>query len=128
MPVARYSGDPIPVIVVAPSGKEIARREAPFQAETGVEFVAPETGIFRIQANPGLNYLQVASSSHPLSLSAEEGPITVATHQFEVKLLQPSRGQIWGLRLARPIQILMEGHYVDLRGIPRCWPPPGTRC
>jgi hypothetical protein len=38
--------------------------------------------------------------------------------QFEVTLSKPSLGESWSLRLARPKHLVMEDHFVDLRGVP----------
>jgi hypothetical protein len=39
-------------------------------------------------------------------------------HQFEVNRPERSPGETWSLRLSRPSRLVMEDHYVDLRGIP----------
>ena len=39
-------------------------------------------------------------------------------HQFEVTLPQPSKGEGWSLRLARPSKLFLEDFYVETRVIP----------
>ncbi len=65
LPVANYPGETIPVMVVSPSGSEVTRVEAPFKQETEVTFVAPETGVYRISADPGDNFIEVPVSFIP---------------------------------------------------------------
>ncbi len=170
MHVAQYGGDTIRVTVVSPSGNEIVAADAPFEEETEVSFIAAETGVYHITANPGANYLQIPATTHPLLLNGEDGPSGLfgtrgelffwvpaatstfgvrvsgvglgeavraalvdprgkvveevdnmaATYQFEVNLPQPSNGEAWSVRLYEPTDphMLLEDHYVDLRGIP----------
>lgn len=73
--VGRYSGKTIPVVVVGPDGKEVRRAQAKFQQDTTVEFHAPLSGIYRVSADPGANWVSITASSHPVNLNGEEGPI-----------------------------------------------------
>jgi hypothetical protein len=165
---AKYSGRAIALTVTGPRGEKILGETLPFDEETEVRFQAPATGLYRLAADPGLNLLQIATSSHPLNLNVEDGPIhllgtsgefffwvpagttqfgvrvcgegmaegvkatlfnpqgkVVEEHddvaqmrQFEVTLSKPSLGESWSLRLARPKHLVMEDHFVDLRGVP----------
>ena len=74
VPFAKYSGHTIPLLVDSPAGKTIQRAELPLDTETEIRFRAPATGVYRFAADPGLNFIQIASSSHPLCLDGEEGP------------------------------------------------------
>jgi hypothetical protein len=166
--VAKYSGNPLPMIVRGPFGAEVKRVELPFLQETEVAFVAPETGLYHLAADPRLNYLQVTSCSHALNLVGDDQPIhfiaspgevffwvpagttefgvrawgeglaeglkaalvdptgqvveekdnIAQTYQFVVTLRRPSPGEAWSLRISKPSKLVMEDHYVDLRGIP----------
>ena len=80
VPFAKYSGHTIPLVVVSPSGGTIERAQLPFNEETEIRFRAPATGVYRIAVDPGLNFVQIASSSHPMSLDGEEGPIHFSRH------------------------------------------------
>ena len=71
LPVARYAGNTIPVVITAPSGKEAHRADLPFEKETRVSFTAPETGVYSVVCTPGANWVQVIDSTNPVSLSAE---------------------------------------------------------
>jgi sugar phosphate isomerase/epimerase len=166
--VANYGGTPIPLVVLSPSGSQVHRASLPFQQNTEVRFQAAATGLYRITAEPGLNCVQVAFSSHPVALSGEEGPIhfigtpgefffqvpagtgqfgvrvcgeglaegvkaslvdprgkvvqqqddVAQLRQFEMTRPDASAAETWGVRLARPSHLVMEDHYVDLRGVP----------
>jgi hypothetical protein len=71
---AYYTGNPIPITVTGPSGKEVKRVEAAIDRQTEVSFAAPETGLYRIYCEPGVNYVQTAGSSHPMNLDLEGAP------------------------------------------------------
>ncbi|MGC9317100.1 MAG: right-handed parallel beta-helix repeat-containing protein [Armatimonadota bacterium] len=174
--VGNYAGEEMPVTVIGPSGEEVHGTALPFQSEETVSFTAPETGLYRIDADAGQNRLQLSDPSHPMAIVGEEGPIRlihsagdfsfyvppgvtqfgvrvfgegtgeairaalvnplgeaveevdnqVQTHQFEVELAEPSEGQVWTLRLARPSEMAWEDHYVDLRGVPPLLAPKGA--
>ena len=166
--LGRQAGSDIPVSITGPSGGRVKQASIPFQRESEVSFAAPETGVYRITADPGGNTIRVVSSSHPINLDVENGPVrlvssagdyffrvpsgarefgvrvsgegtgeavraalidpsgevvqevdnTVQTHQFEVALPTPSKGETWTLRIAKPSSMAWEDHSVDLRGIP----------
>lgn len=69
--VGRYSGNAIPVGIEGPSGKPAHRAEAAFESETGIAFTAPETGVYRITADPGHNRIALTRSSHPVNILGE---------------------------------------------------------
>lgn len=171
--VAHYSGNLLLIIATDWSGNEVYRTQALFNEETEVMFTAPATGLYRVAADPGLNYVQIPLSSHPINLSGETQPVhfysttgelyfwvpagttefgvrvmgeglgeavraalvdptgTVVEekdnlaqmYQFTVELPKPSPGEAWSLRLAKPSALVMEDHYVDLRGIPSLLAP-----
>ncbi|MEA3402508.1 MAG: right-handed parallel beta-helix repeat-containing protein [Armatimonadota bacterium] len=174
--VGNYAGDEMPVTVTGPSGAEVHSAAVPFQSEATVRFTAPQTGLYRIDADAGQNRLQLSGASHPMAIVGEEAPIRLIhsagdfrfyvppgvtefgvrisgegtgeairaalinplgetveevdnqfqTHQFEVELPDPSEGQVWTLRLAKPSAMTWEDHYVDLRGVPPLLTPAGT--
>lgn len=97
--VGKYSGNPIPVIIISPSGQEVQRIDAPFQEETEVAFTTPETGLYRIAADPGLNYLQVTASSHPLLLSGEGEPVHFYATVGELFFWVPAGTTEFGVRV-----------------------------
>ena len=74
-PVGSNSGKDVPVIVTAPTGAPAHRQEIPIGSESEVNFTAPETGVYRISANPGVNRLALTQSSHPLNIIAEGGSL-----------------------------------------------------
>lgn len=54
----------------------------------------------------------------PSGKVVQEVDNTVQTHQFEVALPMPSKGETWTLRVAKPSAMAWEDHSVDLRGVP----------
>ena len=63
------------MVITAPSGEELDPVSAAFMEQTDVTFTAPETGVYRITADPGGNQLRVTTSSHPINLTSDGGPI-----------------------------------------------------
>lgn len=72
--VGRSRGAEATVIVSNQTGEEIARETLLFLEETEVRFIAPESGIFHVNAQLS-HFLQFIGSSHPLNLSSQEKPI-----------------------------------------------------
>jgi len=97
--VGKYSGNTIPVIITSPSGQEIQRTDVPFQEEADVAFTAPETGLYRIAADLGANYLQVTASSHPLLLSGEGQPVHFYATLGELFFWVPTGTTEFGVRV-----------------------------
>ena len=99
MPFAKYSGHTIPLVVVSPSGRTIQRVGLPWKEDTEIRFRAPATGVYRVAADPGLNFVQVASSSHPMSLNGEEGPIHFLGTRGEFYFWVPPGTTQFGVRV-----------------------------
>ena len=77
--VAKYNGKPSPVHVVSPSGREIVCSALEFKKINETGFEAAESGIHRLTLTPGANTMTVLSSTHPLLVSGERGPIHLFT-------------------------------------------------
>ena len=73
--VGKYAARPMPVRAVAPSGKVAGTVNAEFMKDTPFGFTAPETGVYRISAEPGGNWAALANSSHPVCLTSAVEPI-----------------------------------------------------
>ncbi len=73
--VGKYSGNTSTLRVLAPSGAEAAKVDCPFMQETQVGFTAPETGLYRIDFNPGGNNVSIGECTHPVNVTAEKGAI-----------------------------------------------------
>ena len=99
-PVARYSGRTMPIVVTAPSGKEAARVDAAFEHETDVRFTAPETGVYRVKADPGLNTLQLVAGSHPVLLNGEDEPIHLFASAGDLYIWVPDGTKEFGVRVS----------------------------
>jgi hypothetical protein len=99
LPVANYSGETIPVIVVSPSGSEVTRVGAPFKLETEVTFVAPETGVYRISTDPDPNVVEIPVSSHPMNLSGDGQPINFHSTTGELFFWVPAGATTFGVRV-----------------------------
>ena len=99
MQVAKYSGRPIPVIIVAPSGTEVKRVEAAFKEETPVSFEAPETGVYRVTVDPGGNYAQIIGNSHPMTLNGEDTPVGLYSSPGELFFWVPAGTKEFGVRV-----------------------------
>jgi hypothetical protein len=73
--VGHYGGKPIPVVITGPSGKVVHQARVPFKKKTAVVFTAPETGLYRLVADPGANRLRITTSTNPINLNGEGGAI-----------------------------------------------------
>lgn len=74
-PVGSGSGKDVPVIVTAPSGETAHRQEIPIGSKSDVHFTAPETGVYRMSADPKTNRLALTESSHLVNVIAEGGAL-----------------------------------------------------
>lgn len=59
-----------------------------------------------------------ATLVNPDGEAVEEADNAAQVHQFEVVLPEGSPGEAWSIRLAAPSRLVLEDHYVDLRGVP----------
>jgi hypothetical protein len=73
--VGKYGGATLPVAVFSPSNKPVATVRLPFQQEAKGDFVAAETGLYRVEADAGGNMMQMAEPAPPLLLSSEMEPL-----------------------------------------------------
>jgi hypothetical protein len=97
--VAKYNGNPLSIIIKGPSGNEVKRVEAAFTQETEVAFTAPESGVYRIAADPGANYIQIPVSSHALNVSGDDQPIHLIGSAGEVFFWVPAGTTEFGVRV-----------------------------
>ncbi|MBN1442656.1 MAG: right-handed parallel beta-helix repeat-containing protein [Planctomycetes bacterium] len=97
--VGRYSGSAMPLVITAPSGAEALRAEAPLEEETRVAFAAPETGVYRVDCEPGANCVQITSSTHPISLSSEPRPIPFYATTGRFFFWVPDRAEEFAVRM-----------------------------
>ncbi len=119
--VGSYGGKTIPVVITGPSGEEVHRAEAPFKELTEVAFTAPETGVYRIVADPGGNRLRITDCTNPLNLNGEGGAmrlisaagdyyfwVPAATTEFAVRVAGEGTGEHIRAMLINP-----DGEIVD---------------
>jgi hypothetical protein len=119
--VGSYGGKAIPVVITAPSGEEAHRAEAPFKEQTVVAFTAPETGVYRIVADPGGNRLRITDCTNPLNLNGEGGTIRLISAAGDYYFWAPAGTTEFAVRVAgegigeaiRAMLINPEGEVVD---------------
>jgi len=73
--VGRSPGTEAPITVVSPSGEEITTAQIPFEQEGEIAFTAPETGLYRLQADPGSKYISYRASTNPINLTTDGAPL-----------------------------------------------------
>lgn len=88
-PVGRFGGKDMPVKVVSPSGKQVKQISVPFLQEADVQFTAAETGVYRVECQPGTHTARIASASHA-PLVADSGPIHLLNTSGEFYFLVPA--------------------------------------
>ncbi len=95
--LVRYTGNKMPVTVIAPSGKVIPVAVVPFKQSANCEFAAPETGVYRISCDPGANFVTVDKSSHRLCLTSEGAPIRLMAATGEFYFWVPAGVEKWAI-------------------------------
>jgi hypothetical protein len=89
-PVGRTMGKAVPVRIVGPSGKQVIRQSIEFLQEAEARFTAAETGIYRVECQPGTHTIRMASSSHATLVAGESGPIHLLNTAGEFYFLVPA--------------------------------------
>ena len=100
-PVGRYSGKPMPMRIVSPSGTTVKTVEAAFREETAGTFDAAETGAYKLLCRSKPNRAAMVSTTHRLCVCAEDEPIhfigTVGELFFHVPAGVKEFGvKVWG--------------------------------
>ncbi len=98
--VGKYHGADLPVTITGPSGEEVQRVSVPFMQDTEVAFTAPQTGLYRIDAAPGVNLMAIVASSHPLSVSNEQGPIRLTASPGDYYFWVPAGTREFAVRVS----------------------------
>ncbi len=88
--VGRAGGSPVPVQIVGPSGQPVKRFSVEFLQEAEIEFTAAETGIYRVECQPGGHTVRMASSSHAALIAADAGPLHLLNTTGEFYFLVPA--------------------------------------
>ena len=89
-PVGRVGGSAVPVQIVGPSGQPVKRLSVEFLQEAEAEFTAAETGVYRVECQPGSHTVRIASSSHAALIAADSGPIHLLNTAGEFYFLVPA--------------------------------------
>ncbi|NOX55712.1 MAG: hypothetical protein GXP27_14980 [Planctomycetes bacterium] len=97
--VGKYSGRPIAVTVMAPSGKTLAVGRLPFQQDATLSFEAAETGLYRVPIDCGANRVQMLSASHPACVSGEKGRIQLIGATGDFFFYVPAGTKEFGVRI-----------------------------
>ncbi|QDT90019.1 right-handed parallel beta-helix repeat-containing protein [Gimesia algae] len=95
--LVRYTGVKLPVTVIAPSGKVIPVPAVPFKETATCEFKAPETGVYRINCDPGANFVTVDQSTHRLCLTSEGAPIRLMAATGDFYFWVPAGVEKWSV-------------------------------
>lgn len=97
--VGKYGGVTMPVIVTSPSGKEVANVPVPFQGDAPVAFTAPETGLYRVEADAKGNYMQFSENSNRMLLTSEGGSIRMFASTGDLFVYVPAGTTEFGIKL-----------------------------
>jgi hypothetical protein len=96
--VGRVGGKAVPVRIVSPSGKQVKRLEVEFLKEAEAEFTAAETGVYRVECQPGSHTVRVASGSHAVLIASDAGPIHLLNTSGEFYFLVPAGVKSFAVR------------------------------
>ncbi len=98
--VGRYSGDEMPVTIKAPSGAVVHETAVPFQDQATITFTAPETGLYRVVADPGPNRVMLSEASHPTAILGTGRPIRLMQYSGELQFYVPEGVKLFGVRIS----------------------------
>lgn len=99
MKVGNFSGQPIRVNAIPPSGKQLNVGEVPFQSTASLSFVAPETGIYRIQIQSGSNKFQLTSTNCPTVISGEKARVWLISSVGDLYFYVPADTKEFGVKI-----------------------------
>lgn len=99
MKVGRYSGQPIVVSAVTPSGRQLSVGEVPFKAEASLSFIAPETGLYRLPIQCGLNKFQLVSTNCPTSISSDARRVSFVSSVGDLYFYVPAGTKEFGVKI-----------------------------
>jgi len=97
--VGKYSGRPMPVVMLTPSGKRIRLGEVPFRQEETFRFEASDTGLYRLPLNCGGNKFQMLSANRPASVSGEDGRIRFIAAMGDFYFFVPPGTKEFGVKI-----------------------------
>jgi hypothetical protein len=97
-PVGRAGGKAVPVRIVSPSGKQVKRWSVEFLQEAEAEFTAAETGVYRVECQPGSHTVRMASSSHAPLIAGHSGPVHLLNTSGEFYFVVPAGAQECAVR------------------------------
>jgi hypothetical protein len=97
-PVGRASGKAVPVRIVGPAGKLVKQFAVEFLQEAEAEFTAAETGVYRVECQPGSHTVRMVSSSHAALIASDSGPVHLLNTAGEFYFLVPAGVQECAVR------------------------------
>ncbi len=89
-PVGRVGGKAMPVRIVSPSGKQVKQFSVEFLQQGEATFTAAESGVYRVECQPGSHTVRMASSSHAPLVADDSGPIHLLNTSGEFYFLVPA--------------------------------------
>ena len=98
MPLGRYTAGPLPVGVLDPQGKEVARVKVPLGEEAACKFTAERTGTYTIACKPGQLTVGISASSHPIAIAGGRGLIQLLGTTGDFYFWVPAEACRFGLR------------------------------
>ncbi len=99
LPVGKVEVRPAKVAVTTPSGKVIGMKDAVAEHDNEYEFVADETGVFRIACDAGNATVTLSKCSHRFCLFADEGTFHFLGTVGEFFFLVPKGVREFGVKV-----------------------------
>lgn len=97
--VGNYSGKPIVVKAVTPSEKQLDLGTVPFQSSATLEFVAPETGLYRIPIECDANQFQLVSTNCPTCMSDTTARVWFISSVGDLYFYVPAGTKEFGVKI-----------------------------
>jgi hypothetical protein len=99
-PVGRHDVPPLPVAVVAPSGKACGKFSVPLKEEKEFSFEAKETGVYQIACTIKSHTVRLTSCTNPVSIAGERSLFHFISTTADFYFLVPAGTRQFGVRLA----------------------------
>jgi len=95
----RSSGDIMPLTVQSPNGRQIGKTDVPFKGDATVTFTAPETGLYRIDANTKGNLMSIQETTHRVLLTNAFGAMRLFTGTGDFYFYVPAGTREFGVKI-----------------------------
>ena len=99
MQMGKHPGETFVVTAVSPGGPSLNVGEVPFQKTALLSFIAPETGLYRIPIQCGVNAFELMSINCPTCFSSEDRRLSLTGTAGDLSFLVPAGTLRFGVKV-----------------------------